>query len=56
LTQHLAKFKVPEHIWLVFDKLPRLGSGKINKKELKAQYGQQFVCSSIPQHRQIHDH
>lgn len=43
VTQHLAKFKVPEHVWLVFDKLPRLGSGKINKKELKAQYSQQFV-------------
>ncbi|MFQ3277424.1 MAG: long-chain acyl-CoA synthetase, partial [Colwellia sp.] len=43
VTQHLAKFKVPEHVWFVSDKLPRLGSGKINKKALKAHYSQQLV-------------
>lgn len=43
VTQHLAKFKVPEHVWFVSDKLPRLGSGKINKKVLKAHYSQQLV-------------
>jgi acyl-CoA synthetase (AMP-forming)/AMP-acid ligase II len=43
VIQHLAKFKVPEHVWFVSEKLPRLGSGKINKKELKAHYVEQFV-------------
>ena len=38
VEEHLAKFKVPESIWIQQDKLPRLGSGKINKRALKALY------------------
>ncbi|WP_068544500.1 class I adenylate-forming enzyme family protein [Thalassotalea crassostreae] len=38
VAQHLAQFKVPEAIWFHQQKLPKLGSGKINKRALKALY------------------
>ncbi|NMP15490.1 class I adenylate-forming enzyme family protein [Thalassotalea sp. Y01] len=38
--QHLAQFKVPQQIWLVEEKLPRLGSGKIDKRTLVSMFGQ----------------
>ncbi|MGB0938255.1 MAG: class I adenylate-forming enzyme family protein, partial [Colwellia sp.] len=41
--KHIAKFKVPEYVWIVDEQLPRLGSGKINKKDLKAKYTEQFA-------------
>ncbi|MEH6591139.1 MAG: class I adenylate-forming enzyme family protein [Halioglobus sp.] len=38
LVDHLAAFKIPAHIWLGTDKLPRIASGKIFKRELKTTY------------------
>ncbi len=38
LRRDLASFKVPAQIWLVADPLPKLGSGKIDKVMLRAQY------------------
>lgn len=38
VTEHLAKFKVPSKIWIINEKLPRLGSGKIDKRTLKETY------------------
>ncbi len=38
LHEHLAAFKVPAHIWFHEDKLPRIASGKIYKRQLKADY------------------
>jgi long-chain acyl-CoA synthetase len=38
LTSLIAHFKVPTKIWLVEQKLPRLGSGKIDKRGLKTHY------------------
>jgi acyl-CoA synthetase (AMP-forming)/AMP-acid ligase II len=38
LTSLIAHFKVPSKIWLVDQKLPRLGSGKIDKRGLKTHY------------------
>lgn len=38
LADLIAQFKVPNKIWLVDQKLPRLGSGKIDKRALKRQY------------------
>lgn len=35
---HIAKFKVPEHLWIVQKSLPRLGSGKIDKQQLRHTY------------------
>ncbi|MEM8768789.1 MAG: class I adenylate-forming enzyme family protein [Pseudomonadota bacterium] len=34
---HLARFKVPEHIWIQDEQLPRIASGKIFKRGLKDQ-------------------
>lgn len=38
LREHLATFKVPAHIWLQREQLPRIASGKIFKRQLKADY------------------
>jgi long-chain acyl-CoA synthetase len=38
LREHLASFKVPAHIWLQREQLPRIASGKIFKRQLKADY------------------
>jgi acyl-CoA synthetase (AMP-forming)/AMP-acid ligase II len=34
--EHLAKFKVPEKLWISREPLPKLGSGKIDKVALRA--------------------
>ena len=34
----LARFKIPERIIFSADPLPRLGTGKIDRRALKAQY------------------
>ena len=38
LEGRLAKFKIPEHIQFADAPLPRLGTGKIDRRALKAQY------------------
>ena len=38
LQDHLAKFKIPAHVWFQREKLPRIASGKLFKRELKAKY------------------
>jgi acyl-CoA synthetase (AMP-forming)/AMP-acid ligase II len=38
LTKLIAHFKVPHKIWFVEQSLPRLGSGKIDKRALKTRY------------------
>jgi acyl-CoA synthetase (AMP-forming)/AMP-acid ligase II len=35
LADHIAQFKVPAHLWLQEQKLPRIASGKINKRQLR---------------------
>jgi len=37
-SKTLAHFKVPEHVWVIPQQLPRLGSGKIDRNKLKGQY------------------
>ena len=34
-AEHLARFKVPEHIWLRAERLPRIASEKIFKRQLR---------------------
>ncbi len=36
LATKLANFKIPAHVWIQKDKLPRIASGKIAKKDLRA--------------------
>ena len=43
LADHLAVFKIPAHLWFPKDKLPRIASGKIFKRELKAKYTAELV-------------
>jgi acyl-CoA synthetase (AMP-forming)/AMP-acid ligase II len=38
LDGKLAKFKIPERIIFSSEPLPRLGTGKIDRRALKAQY------------------
>ena len=35
--EHLARFKVPEHVWIYEDHLPRTASGKIFKRGLRVE-------------------
>ena len=39
LETRIAKFKVPERFIFSDEPLPRLGTGKIDRRALKAQYG-----------------
>ena len=38
LADHLAAFKIPAHVWFRQEQLPRIASGKIFKRQLKADY------------------
>ncbi|MCX2983016.1 long-chain fatty acid--CoA ligase [Halieaceae bacterium IMCC14734] len=42
LAGHLAGFKIPQNIWVLREKLPRIASGKIFKRQLKADYTAQL--------------
>ncbi len=35
VAEHLARFKVPEHVWIRAEQLPRIASGKIFKRGLR---------------------
>jgi long-chain acyl-CoA synthetase len=35
LSEHIARFKVPEHVWIRTEQLPRTASGKIFKRALQ---------------------
>jgi acyl-CoA synthetase (AMP-forming)/AMP-acid ligase II len=43
LGRDLASFKIPAKIWLVAEPLPKLGSAKIDKVTLRAQYRAEFA-------------
>ncbi|ROT97269.1 AMP-dependent synthetase [Altererythrobacter sp. FM1] len=45
LTERLAKFKIPERMWQVDKPLPRLGTQKIDKRTLRAQYTEKAVAA-----------
>ena len=40
LAAKLARFKIPERIIISPEPLPRLGTGKIDRRALKSQYAQ----------------
>ena len=35
VAEHMARFKVPEHVWVRNEPLPRIASGKIYKRGLR---------------------
>jgi acyl-CoA synthetase (AMP-forming)/AMP-acid ligase II len=39
VAQRLAAFKVPAHVWMTSEELPRNASGKVLKRELRDQFG-----------------
>jgi acyl-CoA synthetase (AMP-forming)/AMP-acid ligase II len=43
LADHLAGFKIPEHVFIRREQLPRIASGKIFKRQLKADYAAQLA-------------
>lgn len=43
LAQHLASFKIPAHVWFRAEQLPRIASGKIFKRQLKADYAAELA-------------
>jgi acyl-CoA synthetase (AMP-forming)/AMP-acid ligase II len=43
LEPHLAGFKLPAHVWFPTEQLPRIASGKIFKRQLKADYAAQLA-------------
>jgi acyl-CoA synthetase (AMP-forming)/AMP-acid ligase II len=45
LAERLAGFKVPAFVWVSEQSLPRLGSGKTNKKLLKKSYAEKLLAS-----------
>lgn len=45
LGEHLASFKIPVHIWFRAEQLPRIASGKIFKRQIKADYAAQLAAS-----------
>jgi long-chain acyl-CoA synthetase len=46
LAEHLAGFKIPAHVWFRGEQLPRIATGKIFKRELKAVYTEQLAASA----------
>jgi acyl-CoA synthetase (AMP-forming)/AMP-acid ligase II len=42
LKEHLASFKIPAHVFFRNEQLPRIASGKIFKRQLKADYAEQL--------------
>jgi long-chain acyl-CoA synthetase len=43
LAEHLASFKLPAHVWFCDEPLPRIASGKIFKRQLKADYAAELA-------------
>ena len=44
LSGHVASFKIPAHIWFRTEQLPRIASGKIFKRQIKADYAAELVA------------
>ncbi|MEQ8858937.1 MAG: class I adenylate-forming enzyme family protein [Pseudomonadales bacterium] len=44
--EHMARFKVPEHVWIQNESLPRTASGKIFKRSLKDQAAERLKTIS----------
>lgn len=45
LEDHIARFKIPRYIDVTAEPLPRIASGKINKRELRSAAPQRFLSS-----------
>jgi acyl-CoA synthetase (AMP-forming)/AMP-acid ligase II len=43
LGEHLAQFKLPAYVWNHDEPLPKLGTGKIDKVELRERYRRELA-------------
>jgi long-chain acyl-CoA synthetase len=48
VAEHLARFKVPEHVWIQDESLPRTASGKIFKRALKDEAKARLSAAAAP--------
>lgn len=46
--EHLARFKVPEYVWVGDEALPRIASGKLNKRGIRQQALEALASASTP--------
>ena len=46
LSGHLASFKLPARVWFRDEALPRIASGKIFKRKLKADYAAELAAAA----------
>jgi acyl-CoA synthetase (AMP-forming)/AMP-acid ligase II len=44
LARHIARFKLPEHVWIADAPLPKLGTGKIDRVSLRQKYSQDLAA------------
>jgi acyl-CoA synthetase (AMP-forming)/AMP-acid ligase II len=44
LAHHIARFKLPEHVWIADAPLPKLGTGKIDRVALRKVYGAEVAA------------
>ena len=44
-------FKVPAYIWFPTEQLPRIASGKIFKRQIKADYAAKLTLNKQPQNK-----
>jgi long-chain acyl-CoA synthetase len=47
LTGQLAAFKIPAQFWFRTEQLPRIASGKIFKRQIKADYAAELAASQL---------
>ena len=43
LAGRIAQYKIPEHVWVHHEPLPKLGTGKIDKKALREHYREELA-------------
>ena len=43
LAEHIAKFKIPAKLWQAHEKLPRLGTQKVDKRTVKATWAKEHL-------------
>ena len=47
-AEHVAKFKVPDHVWIRTERLPRIASEKIFKRGLRDEAVERMIGGARP--------
>ena len=48
VSDHLARFKVPEHVWVETEQLPRTASGKIHRQVIRRERIDELEAAAAP--------